>query len=45
MGASNRIEGTLVEKAGPRAFIDVMGTRIGGVGAHPGRTRRDLRPA
>ena len=31
MGVSNRIEGTLVEKAGPRAFIDVMGTRIGGV--------------
>lgn len=31
MGATNRIEGTLVEKDGPRAFIEVMGTRMGGV--------------
>ena len=31
MGANNRISGMLVEKAGPRAFIDVVGTRIGGV--------------
>ena len=31
MGATNRIEGPLVEKAGSRAFIEVMGVRIGGV--------------
>jgi iron(III) transport system ATP-binding protein len=31
MGAANRIEGTLVEKAGTRAFIEIMGVRIGGV--------------
>lgn len=31
MGAANRMEGTLVEKAGTRAFIEVMGVRIGGV--------------
>jgi iron(III) transport system ATP-binding protein len=30
LGASNRIEGTLVEQAGSRAVIDVMGTRLGG---------------
>jgi iron(III) transport system ATP-binding protein len=31
MGSTNQIEGTLVEKAGPRAFIDVAGTRLGGL--------------
>ena len=31
MAPCTGIEGTLVEKAGPRAFIEVMGTRIGGV--------------
>jgi iron(III) transport system ATP-binding protein len=31
MGQSNRLEGTLVENAGTRAFIEVMGCRIGGV--------------
>ena len=31
MGSTNHIEGTLVEKAGARVFIDVMGTRLGGI--------------
>jgi len=31
MAQSNRIEGTLVENAGTRAALDVMGNRIGGV--------------
>ena len=31
MAQSNRIEGTLVENAGTRASLDVMGSRIGGI--------------
>jgi iron(III) transport system ATP-binding protein len=31
MGQNNRIEGPLIEKAGPRAFIELMGNRIGGI--------------
>lgn len=30
MGECNRIDGTLIEVAGPRAFVDVMGCRVGG---------------
>jgi iron(III) transport system ATP-binding protein len=37
MGSTNRIEGTLVEKAGTRVFVEVMGTRIQGV-ARPSST-------
>src|SRR5262245_30607018 len=31
MSQNNRIEGPLIEKAGPRAFITVLGNRIGGI--------------
>lgn len=31
MGSTNQIEGTLAEKDGERAVIDVMGTRLGGI--------------
>jgi iron(III) transport system ATP-binding protein len=31
IGHNNRIEGPLIEKAGSRAFIEVMGNRIGGL--------------
>jgi ABC-type Fe3+/spermidine/putrescine transport system ATPase subunit len=30
-GDNNRIEGTLIESAAQRAFIEVMGTRVGGL--------------
>jgi iron(III) transport system ATP-binding protein len=31
MGSTNQIEGTLVEKAGARAFIEAGGARLGGI--------------